>query len=88
VPSGGRLNGGQTRLPTLLGLINLCHKKRLKSAMITDDSLDNFCARAWAFRWVAAKLLPTLHVTHATLAGFFLTSMVGFSTHLLAPRLS
>jgi len=37
--------------------------------MITDDSLD-FCKCVvflgeW---WVAAKLLPTLHVTHATLA--------------------
>jgi len=47
-------------------------KKRLKSAMITDDSLDNFFASAWVSLleewWVAAKLLPTLHLTHATLA--------------------
>jgi len=28
-------------------LINFCHKKRLKSAMITDDSLDNFFSCAW-----------------------------------------
>jgi len=36
--------------------------------MITDDSLDNFLQvrvflEEW---WVAAKLLPTLHLTHAT----------------------
>ena len=32
-------------------LINLCHKKMLKSAMITDDSLDNFLqARGFSFR--------------------------------------
>ena len=28
-------------------LINFCQKKRLKSAMITDDSLDNFFSCAW-----------------------------------------
>jgi len=27
-------------------LINFCHKKRLKSAMIADDSLDNLFASA------------------------------------------
>jgi len=43
------------------GSISLfCHKKRLLSAMITDDSLDNFCTRAWVLGewWVSLSLYP------------------------------
>jgi len=43
------------------GSISLfCHKKRLLSAMITDDSFDNFCARAWVLGkwWVSLSLYP------------------------------
>jgi len=43
-------------------LINFCHKKRLKSAMITDDSLDNLQVRGFPFRGMVgfAVALPTL----------------------------
>jgi len=42
-------------------LINLCQKKRLKSAMITDDSFENFLqVRGLGEWWVSASLLPTL----------------------------
>ena len=33
-------------------LINLCHKKRLKSAMIIDDSFENFLRGLSFRRWV------------------------------------